>query len=177
MDVEWKHKVALNGYSSFWPLWGKIFSFAAGMGNRTEPSSHYRHHDRGEETKQETTVNLNHQFISINASCALQQGIPAAVRLLRDQQEQTGWVGQLSALWFWNYMKLQCWKVSCEWRLQTLSQGQAIKICKWGPGERKWSELLTLEQTTHITGGCMKIEVKETTVTFRAQKLSDNTFT
>lgn len=73
--------------------------------------------------------------------------------------------------------KLQCWKVSCEWRLQTLSQGQAIKICKWGPGERKWSGLLTLEQTTHITGGCMKIEVKETTVTFRAQKLSDNTFT
>lgn len=75
------------------------------MGNRTEPSSHYRHHDRGEETKQETTVNLNHQFISINASCALQQGIPAAVRLLRDQQEQTVWAGQLSALWFWNYMK------------------------------------------------------------------------
>lgn len=83
----------------------------------------------------------------------------------------------LSAVVLKLYEELQCWKVSCEWRLQTLSQGQAIKICKWGPGERKWSGLLTLEQTTHITGGCMKIEVKETTVTFRAQKLSDNTFT
>ena len=147
------------------------------MGDRTDPSSHNRHHDRAEETKQETTVHLNHHVISINASCALQQGIPppaaAAVRLQRPagaelssprcRGSETIWrVTMLESLLWINEGYKLCHKV------------RLLRLCKWGPGVRKYSELLTLEQTAHISGGCMKIEVIETIVTFWAQKLADN---
>ena len=73
------------------------------------------------------------------------------------------------------------WRVTMLESLLWINEGyklchkvRLLRLCKWGPGVRKYSELLTLEQTTHISGGCMKIEVKETTVTFWAQKLADN---